>query len=220
MHQVIARVPWVEPGAIEAQVEKLLQGYMERFGRIVGPPVPVRRLIEGYLELSIDWCLIPEAADERIWARLDPGRCAIQMNERHLIDFEQYFGTETFTLAHEAGHWRLHVGESDATQLGLFADPVPAPFLCRTPVNGLADRYEWQANRFAAALAMPEGMIKDAVAEVNIYSWPGLYRLKDDFAVTISALTNRLSDLGLLHVSADKRLWANRAEACGQTTLA
>jgi Zn-dependent peptidase ImmA (M78 family) len=82
--------------------------------------------------------------------RLDPAQNPAKLGRYH------------FTLAHEAGHWRLHrhLFQRRANQLSLFPEGVDRPeYICRssdtTPI-------EYQANRFASCLLMPREMIKRA----------------------------------------------------------
>ena len=74
-------------------------------------------------------------------------------------------------------------------------------------------------NRYAAAISMPRATMRALIAEARPTRWPELYRLAERFEVTISALCVRLDQLGLLHVSEDRRLYASRAEAAGQMRM-
>jgi Zn-dependent peptidase ImmA (M78 family) len=69
-----------------------------------------------------------------------------------------------------------------------------------------AKRREYQAERFAAYILMPQDLLKAACARVDIYHWPNLYSLKGQFRVTISALTNRLKELHLVAITPDRKL--------------
>jgi Zn-dependent peptidase ImmA (M78 family) len=82
--------------------------------------------------------------------RLDPAR------------FPAKLGRYRFTLAHEAGHWRLHrqLFQKKANQLTLLPESVKRPeYICR---SGSTEPIEFQANRFASSLLMPREMIKRA----------------------------------------------------------
>jgi Zn-dependent peptidase ImmA (M78 family) len=71
-------------------------------------------------------------------------------------------GRYRFTLAHEAGHWRLHrqLFQKAANQLTLLPENAERPeYICR---SGSTEPIEYQANRFASCLLMPSEMIKRA----------------------------------------------------------
>src|SRR5690606_28627587 len=71
-------------------------------------------------------------------------------------------GRFRFTLAHEAGHWRLHrsLFQRHANQPELLPDRDDRPeYVCRSSDNS---PLEWQANFFAAALLMPREILASA----------------------------------------------------------
>ncbi|WP_018214261.1 hypothetical protein [Desulfitobacterium hafniense] len=68
---------------------------------------------------------------------------------------------------------------------------------------------------------MPRKIVTGAVnrlKERGKVDFPDLYRLKDDFEVSISALTNRVQQLGLLYI-ANQKVYMSQAEAIGQMSL-
>ena len=68
-------------------------------------------------------------------------------------------------------------------------------------------------------LLMPGDLLLEAARKVDLYRWPALYQLRDLFQVTISALSIRLQQLGLLYVTDDGRLFRSRLEYMGQLRL-
>jgi len=220
MPQIVDRVTWMTPGAIEAKADAVLRGYQVSSGRSLALPIPVQQIIEGYLDLTLDWVPIPDDAGEPILACIYPVDRQIRMNQNHLGFFNQYFGTEAFTLAHEAGHWVLHVQISEFVQLKLLDSLAPKPYICRARRPGSSDSFEWQANQFASDLLMPEEMIRTYVSQASVYSWPALYAMKDVFAVTISALKIRLTGLNLLYVSDAGGVFPSQEAFSGQAKLA
>jgi hypothetical protein len=219
MRKIIEKARWLTPDQIDGKAERLLYEYGQAFGPVVSPPVPARKIVEAHLDLAIDWCTVPETDGERILACLSPDDDAVRFNETHRGFFEEYFGTETFTLAHEAGHWLLHVQETDAVQMALLDDAPRKEFLCRAQRPGSIDRFEFQADRFAAALVMPEVMVRAYAAQVDLYRWPSLYQMRDAFDVSITALGKRLEGLRLLYIAPDKGLWPSREDCFGQSKL-
>jgi Zn-dependent peptidase ImmA (M78 family) len=207
---------WLKPEVIEAKAESVLFDYQQRFGPILQPPIPVEQIIESHFDLVLDWCVIAEK-DEVILAYIDPKTQTIHLNETHRDHFEQYIGTMLFTLAHEAGHWVLHVHNPSATQLS-FLDSSGRPFLCRAQVQK-RNRWEWQADRFAAALTMSEAMIREYASVINVLSPAGITAMKETFGVSKEALKIRLQELKLLYVADDGKLYRNFEEYSGQTQI-
>ncbi len=104
-----------------------------------------------------------------------------------------------FTVAHELGHFILHNSDNN-----LFVDKG-SQILFRNEGSsyGVLQR-EKEANAFAAALLMPEGMIKSEIESAlngesveNDEELIGL--LSKRFDVSEISMTYRLSNLGLLH---------------------
>jgi len=107
---------------------------------------------------------------------------------------------QRFTLAHELGHYILHC---DKKQNGLFVDSTKVMFR-RQGSTALELRQERQANAFAAALLMPDELIKkeyellnerkDFLTDDNIVK-----KLSSMFKVSEIAMTYRLMNLGYIH---------------------
>jgi Zn-dependent peptidase ImmA (M78 family) len=102
---------------------------------------------------------------------------------------------QRFTIAHELGHWTLHPGRE------LILD-VPVRVNLRDKTSSMAsDLEEIEANAFAAALLMPEQMIRDRLNQLP----PTTRRepeatasaLSKVFKVSTAALNFRLINLGL-----------------------
>ncbi|MHB1582402.1 MAG: ImmA/IrrE family metallo-endopeptidase [Acidimicrobiales bacterium] len=106
---------------------------------------------------------IDEPEGTTILGALDPATGTVRLNERHLELFDSVIGPERFTYAHELGHW-LYDAVDGRTQASLF-DVPEAPVLCRSAGTGeSADIREVNANGFAAALLLPEGLLRAALA--------------------------------------------------------
>ena len=155
-------LPWPEfipDGVLEQRAIDLLREHERRSGAPVCLPVPIEAIVERTLGLRVVWLPIEERPGEIILARIDPdyrGHPTIQMNENRVAHFEEFFGTEQFSLAHEAGHWVLHYGRGRGRQLGLLpgtTEGTSTSVLCRRMSDG--DRRELQADRFAAYLTYP-----------------------------------------------------------------
>lgn len=97
----------------------------------------------------------------------------INTSENHL--------RQRFTMAHELGHFVLNHGSR-------FRDPVSNFF------SDIPDEKEVQANRFAAALLMPEPAIRFFIKnEKN----PTTQKLAEYFKVSSTAMIYRLKNLGI-----------------------
>jgi len=66
---------------------------------------------------------------------------------------------------------------------------------------------------------MPYELLKPAIETLGQVKWRGLYKLADEFDVTISAMRIRLERLGIGYVDASGILHSSRAEANGQIRL-
>jgi Zn-dependent peptidase ImmA (M78 family) len=74
---------------------------------------------------------------------------------------------------------------------------------------------------FAASILMPKAIIAGAInqiKETRQVVFPDLYKLRDQFEVSISALVNRVNQLGILY-AVDNKVYSSKAEATGQLVL-
>ena len=162
------------------------------------------------MRLYITWVEIGEESNETILARIVPdasGSATIQMNQRHLNDhFDEYAGTEAYSLAHEAGHWVLHFDRGQTQQLalashieskeGLSNVTAGTPLLCRRMNAG--DRREFQAERFASYLLLPMNLVLPLVVGRDCSQWSTVASLAQQCGVSKRAMTYRLEDLGVI----------------------
>ena len=197
-------IPEFVPDAVlERRALSLIREHEGRCGQRVQLPVPIDLIVEQTLELRVVPVEIEEGPGEIILARITPdylGWPTIQFNERRMQHFEEYFGTESFSLGHEAGHWLLHYNRGRSSQVALpgFMDTTTSdvPILCRRLTSD--DRREIQAERFAAYLLMPEYLVAPLVADRKLDSWDEIRVLARDCGVSRRAFTRRLEELGIL----------------------
>lgn len=154
-------VPFLPKQHIEREADLVLAECAETIGAITAPPVPIDEIIELHLKLVVEFQHMRELfpygdVHGALWMReqrvgvdasLDP---ALNPRKR---------GRYHFTLAHEAGHWRLHRKYylEDIAQGRLFGDDLAKPaYVCRS-----SDKrpVEWQADQFAANLLMPRKLV-------------------------------------------------------------
>ncbi|MFO0857901.1 MAG: ImmA/IrrE family metallo-endopeptidase [Phycisphaerales bacterium] len=103
-------------------------------------PVPVERWIEGPLGLKLEIADLSEfdQGGLQVLGATDFAKRTIRISQR-IVEQENRF---RFTLAHELGHFKLHSFLS-----GKFRDTTDGDYL--------SDKFEREADRFAAAFLMP-----------------------------------------------------------------
>ena len=204
---------------LERMANGLLGRYEAQYEPINNPPVPVERILEDVLDLSILWDAIPEKPSQSILAGLDPNNRTVVFNEVRLALIEETPGLYNTVLAHEAGHWEAYVDTA-------LLDQTPLPqfdreFGCLYRQSGPGgDPKERQAHQFTGFLLMPSYLLREAIRDVDLLNWQNLYALRDLFQVTITALRVRLAKLNLLYISDDKKLYPSRQVYDGQMPLA
>lgn len=197
---VLRPVQYLTTDYIEQRALKLLADFQRTSGRqLTAPPVPIHQIVEAHLDLGLIYDEIPQDEHERILAYIDPVDRTICLNTTHLGLFEEVIGTEAFTVAHEAGHWELHVIKNGWRQPGLPLDNIRSQerYLCR---DNAKDPREYQANRFAASLLMPRYLMLAAIQGKQINRWDVLGALAKEFHVSKEALKIRLENLGFIRV--------------------
>lgn len=224
----------------QARVAELEQA----LGRPVSPPIPIDLIAEKVLRLDFLWEHIDELPGETIFGGLIPQKRLIILNEKRRGLFTEKPGLERSTKGHEMGHWDLFVDKGSLNHPTLFDTDGDSPFAFRSSAAGdvviikmlesdpegqkLLRKIQSRAdepdearavNRYAAALSMPADLLRAEAMKIDRAKWPNLYRLKDRFEVTISALVVRLQQLELLYVDKNGRLYESKDVATGQMTL-
>jgi len=192
---------------IEASASVLIQNYGRRYGVILKPPVPVETIIDFCAGVPIVYERIPDSDGRPVLAKLLVKRPQpeIWINENWLSFFDQHEGSLEYTLAHELGHWIHHVDKAALQTELLPIAEERSMILCRTPDSHRGKR-EWQAERFAAYLLMPEDLVRQTSTNLNLLQWGTLYDLRKQFGVTISAFMRRMKELRMVEVLPGKRL--------------
>jgi Zn-dependent peptidase ImmA (M78 family) len=161
-------------------------------------------VIAEFLDLDLVWDIIPDDEQGAIAARILPLEKLIEINE-NIPELRGGFGTST--IAHEIGHWILHIDiEKVESYIRLKEKGVELqvqPFLCRSQ-NNLA-RIEWQAQYFAGCLLMPQHILTELKQNKDLTTWQHLYQMAEELGVTISNLTTRLQELGWIYLDNDTR---------------
>jgi len=229
------------------EIEKITKARLFQLEQLIGKPltlpIPVDLLAEKVLELNFLWDHIQELPGEMILAGLYPKDRLIVLNEAHRDLFRQKPGLERSTKGHECGHWDLFIDKATLDHPELFPQEGDRPFALRSSgigeveiskilsacaegqellrqIQSRADEpAELRAvNRYAAAISMPSHLLREAALQVDRTQWPSLYRLAERLEVTISALTIRLQQLGLLYIQ-DGKLYESADQVSGQLSL-
>ena len=194
---------------IEKQVEHLLQKLMSKVN-LTFPLDPT--FVAELLDLDTDICHIPPEGNQPVAAMLIPLEQKIIINE-NCADMPQ--GFEESSIAHEIGHWILHINRKTLTeyrqrqQLGLKVPDIP-PLHRIYQVQNLP-RIEWQAQYFAGCLLMPKFKLVEAKKGRNLTNWKHLYAMADELGVSISNLTRRLQDLDWIYIpNKSKRIYLSK----------
>ncbi len=164
--------------------------------------------VADFLDLGVVWDSIPADATGPIAARILPRDRLIEINEEIL---ELPAGFQQSTIAHEIGHWMLHINyslldvETEELEYENAADG-PQQFVCRAN-SGLdkVELIEWQAQYFASCLLMPRSILSEKCQGRDLTKWSNLYALRSELGVSISNLVNRLQDLGWIEVPKGSR---------------
>lgn len=208
--------------AIARTAEALLAGYGERFGR-TDAPVPVEEMLERHLGLTLEFCDLPKrcGVHDALGAMWIDNRLVIVDQSLDPDEHPGRLGRYRFTLAHEIGHWRLHVPAIQAARRNgaIIREEGGPAILCR---NSQKTRMEWQADCFAGCLLMPQRLVLPAWEEATgslspldlstekdttrepVTDWTPAVEIArvmaDVFEVSGQAMRIRLEELGLLRL--------------------
>jgi hypothetical protein len=202
--------------ALERLADDLLDIYQRQSGSSLRPPIQAELVAES-VGLNILWEEIREEPETTVCAEIRPDERLIVVNERRRGLLENNSGLYNTTVAHELGHWWLHIDHA-----ALNHEELPGYIRSSAPPrrsDGRDRRDERNAHEFMGYLLMPNSLLLPRARGMNLQSWRGLYRLRDDFGVTITAMKVRLEKLGLTYVDDDGRFHRSRREAEGQSSL-
>ncbi|MEM8640608.1 MAG: ImmA/IrrE family metallo-endopeptidase [Cyanobacteria bacterium P01_G01_bin.54] len=179
---------------IECRALDVLESMRRAHDRLPNFPLDTSVVAE-FLGLDVVWDSIPDDGAGQIAARILPLERLIEINE-DLPQIEGGLGEST--LAHEIGHWVLHIDQEAIARVERLQTRQVrvnvVPLLCREEAEELGR--EWQAQYFATCLLMPRFVMEPAVAGKDLQQWRSLYAITEELGVTISNLIHRLKDLG------------------------
>lgn len=195
---------------IECRAVDVLMRVQAQRKRPLRWPLDAGHLAEA-LGLDMDCGDIQPDEQGAIAAMILPTERKIVMNENTL---ELPKGFEESSIAHEIGHWELHIDQNAISEFvelqNSNVETTVEPFLCRSVST--QQGIEWQAQYFAGCLLMPQFKLEDVKRGRDLTKWRHLYAMKDELGVTISNLTNRLQDLGWIYISkGSKQIYPGKA---------
>ncbi len=203
---------------LEESAYRLLAKHEAKYGKIASPPVPIERILEDTLGLNILWDHITEPPGETILAGLNPEDHQVIFNETRRKLFDETSGLYYTVLGHESGHWDVHVDKTVLMHPRLAGFEKVYSCLYKKAGPGYGPK-ETQANRYMGYLLLPSNLVSSAAMGIDLTVWASLYKLREAFQVTISALKIRLEQLGLVYVASDGTLYPSRQEYAGQQRL-
>ena len=196
--------------AIEYRAVDVLMRVQAKRKRPLKWPIDAGHVAEA-LGLDMDCGDIPRDEQGAIAAMILPTERKIVMNENNQ---ELPKGFEESSIAHEIGHWELHIDQKAVSSFVELQDSgietIVEPFLCRSVSS--RQGIEWQAQYFAGCLLMPQFKLEEVRRGRDLTKWRHLYAMRDELGVTISNLINRLQDLGWIYIpKGSKQIYPGKA---------
>ena len=152
-------------------------------------PVPLERILKHYRIQRVE---LPSNGDIFGAIVRQNGQVVIAVNP------SQHPNRQRFTIAHELGYFFCHYAEKMEHVDGDFR----VHWRDRESSAGV-DWNEIEANRFAAALLMPEQMLRDDLNTCTLLDRAGVQQLASLYNVSRLAMQFRLINLGLLPPDVD-----------------
>lgn len=146
-----------------------------RENSVTQPPVLPKELAEAYGIVVKFVRLPPNRRDVMGWMDFKSFTIFVNLDDAP--------NRQTFTIAHELGHYRLHAEEIER-------EPKTYKVLLRRPMGAAKDPLEQEANAFAANLLVPKDFL---LPFANIAS---VYELSRLFIVSEEVIRYRLNALG------------------------
>lgn len=161
-------------------------------------PVNVELMAEHLFDLVISWETLADEEGALTLGGVRPRTRQLVLNDLARAFFEKNLGSENFTKAHEVAHIMLHVAAEPGAE-PLFPEVLgPPPIVCTSALT--RPPREWQADRCAAYLLMPDDLLRAECMTRELVAWPPLYDLSRFLGVSISALCIRLQELQLVRI--------------------
>jgi hypothetical protein len=206
---IIKPFAWTKKEDIENKANEVLLEVQSHSKRSLSGRIDPSRIAD-FFDLGIVWEKIPSDGGGTIAARIFPAQKLIEINE-DLPRLKESRGFESFTIAHEIGHWVLHINQDEADgitqqqELNLEFSKENHPFLCRS-LNGVtSSNIEWQADYFAGSLLMPRHLLEETRKGRNLQNLSHLQAMTDELGVSLTALKVRLQQIGWIYIPKNSR---------------
>ncbi|MDJ0729513.1 MAG: ImmA/IrrE family metallo-endopeptidase [Crocosphaera sp.] len=206
----------IEQKAYEVLIKAENENYVLNWGE------GIAHHILNILELNTLWDVIYNDDQGEIVAKIEPSKRLITLNE-NIDKLKNDQGFQQSTIAHEIGHWILHINQDEADglieQLSLPLNSLTEEqvFLCRVTGQENLQKIklekqnynrEWQAQYFAGCLLMPEYKLQECKRGRDLTNWKHLYAITHELCVTISNLVYRLQQLEWIYIpKGSKRIY-------------
>jgi Zn-dependent peptidase ImmA (M78 family) len=175
---------------IEEEVENTLLAYGDKYDRVASPPVPVEMVAERLLDLRCEIAKLGRYGQEVLGVLLAD-------QKRLLIDERctetQYY----FTVAHEIGHWLLHI-PLNPDKAFIDTSNTITTLLRSTGEKSRSKkttRAEIEANQFAAALLLPRSLLMTTISQYTVINADAVTQLAISFQTAITTTLYRLLHL-------------------------
>lgn len=168
------------------EIEKITEGLIRDTG-ISKFPVDLEK-IANFLNIQISYDDLDDDVSGFLVAERQNKAIAVINKAHHL-------NRQRFTIAHEIGHFKLHV--QSANEETIFVDKKYSFHRDASSSLGIY-KQEREANAFASNLLMPEHMVEEAIMELNLYALDDsdMSILAKKIGVSEQALGFRLESLG------------------------
>jgi hypothetical protein len=193
---------------------KLLRRFVTLTGVPATLPMPIDRIAEDVCDLGILWEPIPEEDGHSTLAELRPAERLVVFNERRQSLFDSTPFLYNTVLAHEVGHWCLHLDQAVLDQRA-FPGFAPADRAGYGPDSW----EERQAKWFASHLLLPRHLLTEMLMGREVGSITDMYHLRDHCRVTFTMMRIALEQIGRGYVDEDGRVHPSRQEYNGQGRL-
>jgi len=214
------RGQYFSDAALERLAIELLGRYCRATGRPLSAPISAEAILEQVLDSDLGsplWDSIPEPPGRTILAGLAPEQRLIVLNEDRRAVILGRTGQLNTLIAHEIGHWLLHVDRATMAQPTLSDGTYTLGHV--TGEGEPSSRDERNAHRFMSFLLLPSELVVPRARYCTFTGWGDVYPLRDEFDVTLTVLRIRLEELGFFHVDAQGRFHRSRQETKGQQRL-
>ncbi|MEG3439051.1 ImmA/IrrE family metallo-endopeptidase [Pannus brasiliensis CCIBt3594] len=152
--------------------------------------------------LGLDTDIIDLDESEGIAAMIWPIQGKILINERN---DRLSKGFQESSIAHEIGHWVLHVNRRNIQEYDRNRD-LSAPIALHRHYRDKEEKgIEWQAQYFASCLLMPRFILEKKRRGRDLTNWLHLRAMAEDLGVTKSNLIHRLKDLEWIVIPENSR---------------